>query len=156
MSNKGTNGSKAQIIPERLYLGLQKRTLDDMPLAFACDDNDTDIKRLVDEWAKRSSPYGDKQSYLPPTVIPNVPISGFKIRRMISHQFIQKGGKKKTNLSVRIEDPRGFLLEIPVTNLHHLSVSCNIEEGVILDKCIWAIEPSMNRSNIKLRKYDQN
>jgi hypothetical protein len=63
---------------------------------------------------------------------------GFKMSGDIRRNI--QGGQDKW----RIEDPRGFELEITSTNLSMLLADTTLEKGEILDKCVWARENGQN------------
>ena len=69
---------------------------------------------------------------LQPEIIDNVLLEGFRIP-----EEIKRYGWNGGNVVWRIEDPRGFELEIPSPNLAQILLHCTIENGVIQGSCIW-------------------
>ncbi|MNR88520.1 hypothetical protein D3C72_194580 [compost metagenome] len=130
--------NKAIKIPSDHYVGFQKRQNDDVPLAFMTIDG-TDkaaIKRkaTVDAWAKGNTWQShNKQATLAPKSLVNKPLSGFKMGRNISYG----SGWDSRHDKWRLEDPRGFQLEISSGNLQQIMQLCTLEKGEILEQCIW-------------------
>lgn len=128
-------------IPAKHYVGMVKREKEKLPLGFITPwgDDAAAAKRMatVDAWAKRG--YNTKS--LTPVVIDNVPLSGFKMTTEIRSSSY--GGVDKW----RIEDPRGFELEITSGNLAELLSVGMIDRGEIMDQCVWA---RYGQSNILL------
>lgn len=128
--------NKAIKIPEQHYVGFNKREDDEIPLGFMTPDG-TDAaaikrKKTVDDWAARSY-YGSKDVKLPAQEFVNKPLSGFKFGSSVRHG----GGWGQGNVKWRIEDPRGFELEISSPNLQQIMEISTIEKGEILEKCVW-------------------
>lgn len=122
-------------IPVEHYVGMRSQG-GGLPLAFITP-NGTDkssIGRIqtVDNWARGNSA-------LDSTVIENVPLCGFKLTC-----DIRRSGRFGAGDKWCIEDPRGFELEISSTNLAYLVQNCIIENGIILDPCIWARQSGNN------------
>lgn len=131
--------------PEKLYIGTQDLKpfdVKDSPLAFAIDGTKDDAafkkqKKTVDAWC------GDGGSWcptthkrLPPAVvqmphhIPNDPVKGLSFMKAVSRW-------STSNKFLRVQDPRGFELEISIENLMELFGSTNINRGIIADECVW-------------------
>jgi hypothetical protein len=125
-------------IPSKHYVGMVKRSNEKIPLGFITPwgDDSAAKKRMatVDGWAKQS---GNK-SKIPTMVIENVPMSGFKMTTDIRSSSY--GGSDKW----RIEDPRGFELEITSHNLAQLLSVGMIDRGEISDTCVWARDGQVN------------
>jgi hypothetical protein len=83
----------------------------------------------VDHWANGRY---NQNTKLSSTTINNAPIVGFKLT-----SSIRKGDYGAAD-KWRIEDPRGFELEITSSNLAELMSVTTIERGEILEKCVWA------------------
>ena len=126
-------------IPAKHYVGMVKRQTEKIPLGFITPwgEDAAAKKRIatVDSWAKQSY-YGNKA--LPAMVIDNVPMSGFKMTTDIRSSSY--GGVDKW----RIEDPRGFELEITSHNLAQLLSVGMIDRGEIADTCVWARSGQQN------------
>ena len=125
--------------PDKHYVGFQTRpSSDDLPLGFMTPDGDDAAakkrKATVDGWANGSGYYGQNKGSLPAQSYENKPMSGFKLGRNIRHG----GGWGQGNVKWRIEDPRGFELEITSPNLAQIIMDCTIESGEILEECKWA------------------
>jgi hypothetical protein len=120
-------------IPAKHYVGMVKRQTEKIPLGFITPwgDDAAAKKRIatVDSWAKQGH-YGNKA--LPAMTIDNVPMAGFKMTTDIRSSSY--GGVDKW----RIEDPRGFELEITSHNLAQLLSVGMIDRGEIIDTCVWA------------------
>lgn len=121
-------------IPTTHYVGFQKRS-ETLPLGFMTPDGTDKAamkrKSTVDSWAKG---YGQTKS-LPAKSMENKPMTGFKFGRNIS------GGGSGWNSrhdKWRVQDPRGFELEITSGNLEVIMRACTVEKGEVLEQCIWA------------------
>jgi len=126
-------------IPAKHYVGMVKRQTEKIPLGFITPwgEDAAAKKRMdtVDSWSKQSY-YGNKA--LPAMVIDNVPMAGFKMTTDIRSSSY--GGVDKW----RIEDPRGFELEITSHNLAQLLSVGMIDRGEIMDTCVWARNGQQN------------
>lgn len=65
-----------------------------------------------------------------PTIIDNVPLEGFTVARSVSRS-------STSNKVWRINDPRGFQLEMSTGNFEDLLMSTTIHNGEIMAPCIW-------------------
>ena len=124
-------------IPSEHYVGMRSQYRESLPLAFITP-NGSDkaaLKRIqtVDSWSGRG---GDGFASV---VVINEPMQGFKLTCNI-----RRSGRYGSGDKWHIEDPRGFVLEINSTNLAYLMESCVIENGVILDSCVWARQGGNN------------
>lgn len=124
--------------PTHHYVGFQVRSDSNVPLGFMTPDgNDEAAKKrkyTVDEWAKKPSYYNRGQTTLPAKSFENVPMSGFKMVKTVRHG----GGWGRGEAKWRVEDPRGFELEITSPNFAKIIDCTTIENGEILEKCMWA------------------
>ena len=127
--------------PEKHYVGFQARpTHDELPLGFmtpfGTDKAFDKRKSTVDSWASSGGYYGQNvaQNKLPAQTYDNKPLIGFKMGRSVRHGY----GWGQGNVKWRIEDPRGFELEITSPNFAQIISFCTIQEGEILEECIWA------------------
>lgn len=122
-------------IPAKHYVGMVARQNEKLPLAFLTPyGKDSSAKKrmaTVDDWVSNNRRWY-KQTPLPTMVIDNTPLSGFKITSDI--RTTSYGGLDKW----RIEDPRGFELEITSANLARLMSIGMIDRGEINDQCVWA------------------
>lgn len=122
-------------IPEKHYVGLLNHHNSGLPMGFMTPwgENAAGVKRMatVDNWAK--GPHS-----LTPMVIDNVPMSGFKLTSSI--RTTDYGGYDHW----RVEDPRGFVLEISGGNLAQLLSVGMIDRGEFIDECVWARHGASN------------
>jgi len=118
-------------IPEKHYVGMVRRNRDGLPLGFMTPwgKDAAAAKRMasVDSWSGKGT-----TGAMEPQVISNAPMSGFKLGASIRSSGY--GGYDKW----RIEDPRGFELEITSGNLAQLISVGMIDQGEIMDQCVWA------------------
>lgn len=123
-------------IPESHYVGMilsryGSANKDQLPLAFMTPHGDDAAfekrKSTVDGWVNQNSRRGDPQPP-DPVVLKNEPLIGFRILDCVQRM----GGHKW-----RIEDPRGFELEISSENLRYLISEGVIDRSEILEPCIW-------------------
>jgi hypothetical protein len=125
------SANKAIRFPKQCYVGKIIRTEDEVPLAFMTEDGTDKAamkrKETVDSWVKRN-----KNSHT--EVLDNIPLVGFRLGRSIKRSRNWGGG----NVKWRIEDPRGFELEITSPNMANILASAVIDNGEILNECIWA------------------
>jgi hypothetical protein len=132
-------------IPATHYVGFQARENDTVPLGFMTPDGEdaAAVKRkaTVDNWAKGYGYSSRKEHTMAPVTYDNKPMSGFKLRQNVRHGG---GGWGGGDVKWRIEDPRGFELEITSTNLNRIIEISTIEKGEILEKCIWCREGNAN------------
>jgi len=128
-------------VPEKHYLGMIKRQSDELPLGFMTPwgEDSSAKKRIatVDSWASQGNRY-NATSKVEAQVIDNVPLSGFKFTASIRNSGY--GGYDKW----RIEDPRGFELEITSGNLASLMSVGMIDRGEIIDQCVWGRQGANN------------
>lgn len=128
-------------IPEKHYLGMIKREGDELPLGFLTPwGTDAAAKKrmqTVDNWANHSY---RAQVAIPSQIVNNVPLAGFKLADTI-RRYAEWG---RGNVVWRIEDPRGFELEITNNNLMQIMISTAIVNGEICSPCIWAREGADN------------
>jgi hypothetical protein len=113
-----------------------------VPLGFATphEDNAQGRKRqtTVDSWAKHGFPHGVPA--LQAKLINNELAEGFKVTDDIKRTYYGGG-----NVVFRIEDPRGFELEIQAQNLMTIIRLVGINEGgVIPGKCCWGRDGANN------------
>ncbi len=128
-------------IPGKHYVGMVQRSNEKLPLAFITPNGEdaASTKRIdtVNDWVKNNGRYGGNKA-LPSMVIDNVPLSGFKLTADIRSSSY--GGLDKW----RIEDPRGFELEITSGNLARLLSVGMIDRGEINDQCVWGRDGANN------------
>lgn len=125
--------------PTHHYVGFQSRpTSDNTPLGFMTPDGTDSAakkrKESVDKWA---TPYHyhnqPKPETVPAVTYENKPMVGFKLSREIRRTASFGQG----NVKWRIEDPRGFELEISSPNFAQILMLCTMEKGEIQEQLIW-------------------
>lgn len=113
----------------KLYVGFQRSRYSNSEnpriLGFAVPYNDTKSskkrQKTVDRWREKD---------IEPKIIDNVPIRGFK--------FLEVVGRYSTsNKLFRLQDPRGFELEISSDNALNIALNTTIVKGEIVDECVW-------------------
>lgn len=63
----------------------------------------------------------------------NEPADGFRIVGSVSRW-------STSNKLIQVEDPRGFVVEIPTGNLTTLLKHTTVEKGAVMEKCVWGRE----------------
>lgn len=128
-------------IPAKHYVGMVQRGNEKLPLAFMTPNGEdaASVKRIdtVNDWVASNGRWGGNKA-LPSRVIDNMPLSGFKLTADIRSSSY--GGLDKW----RIEDPRGFELEITSGNLARLLSVGMIDRGEINDQCVWGRDGANN------------
>jgi hypothetical protein len=131
-------------IPEKVYVGFQgRRYQDEVPLGFmtpyTTDKAGEKRRATVDNWASGRGYGGDKT--FNSVTLENKPMIGFKIGRAIR----RSGGWNSSGASfIRIEDPRGFELEITIENLAMCMAGNIIEDGELVQECVWGRDGNKN------------
>jgi hypothetical protein len=131
-------------IPEKVYIGFQgRRSQDEVPLGFmtpyTTDKAGEKRRATVDNWAKGYG-YGAQKTFNS-VILENKPMIGFKIGRAIR----RSGGWNSSGASfIRIEDPRGFELEITIENLAMCMAGNIIEDGELVQECVWGRDGNKN------------
>jgi hypothetical protein len=122
-------------LPDKFYCGFKNHTNDDVPLGFmtpwGSDKAFEKRKNTVDNWSRSKS--------INPVTFDNIPVMGFKLGRAI-----KRSGWNGGNTVVRVEDPRGFEVEISVGNLLKIMVNNIVENGEIMAECIWGRDGNNN------------
>jgi hypothetical protein len=95
-------------------------------------------RRTIDAYASRGATVPNLAP-LAPTIINNVPMVGFRISRAL-----RRGGWRSNTAVIRIEDPRGFELEINAVNMIMITDENTIQNGEILCECVWGRDGSDN------------
>lgn len=130
-------GNKDIKFPSHHYVGFQSRpTQDNTPLGFMTPDGTDSAakkrKESVDKWAQGYG-YGKPTEAPPAVTYENKPMVGFKLSREVRRYASFGNG----NVKWRIEDPRGFELEISSANFAQILMLCTMEKGEIQDQLIW-------------------
>lgn len=122
-------------VPAKHYIGMIKRNNDQLPLGFITPwgEDSSAKKRMatVDNWASYNSGSGQNTNNIKPIIFDNSPMFGFKLTSGIRTSGY--GGETKW----RIEDPRGFELEITSGNLGMLMSLGVFDKGEYTDQCVW-------------------
>lgn len=145
-------------IPKQHYVGLRSQKhgsdneSDQLPLGFATpyDDHTTKAfekrKSTVDSWSKHGLSIWDPETktYIPTLpldakIVDNSPVEGFRIAQEVRRVYWGGG-----NVVWRIEDPRGYELEISSSNLARILDCSTIKDGVIEGKCVWGRDKAQN------------
>lgn len=122
-------------IPEQHYIGMivnrsAGESMDQLPLAFMTPYGEDKAfekrKDTVIQWVRDNSRGGAPR--IDPIIVKNEPQVGFHILGCVSRM----GGHKW-----RIEDPRGFELEISSDNMLTLIQEGVIDNSEVLEPCIW-------------------
>lgn len=126
------------------YLGKRSQGQEAVPLGFltpgGTDSAAKNRKKTVVEWTLGG--YGSVQVAIPPEddFKASEPISGFSLSRSIRRSSSWNGG----NVVWRIEDPRGFELEISSENLGQIMSCSTVVNGEFHGKMVWARESGKN------------
>lgn len=119
---------------DKMYVGI--RTQD--KVAFMVPDGDDAAaksrKANVDSWTSTGSKH----------LFDNVPTKGFKVVGSSSRY-------STSNKFVKIEDPRGFVLEVSIANIVHIAQNCDIIRGEIQGELVWVREKGNNGGNTLIR-----
>ena len=115
-------------IPDQHFVGFQVRGQGHVPLGFmtpeGTDKTAERRKSTVKSWSSKT---------IPTKTIDNEPLIGFKVGQSINHSSSWNRAFDKW----RVEDPRGFELEISSGNFENIIKISTIENGEILEKCVW-------------------
>ena len=131
-------------LPEKYYVGIRAQADEEgqLPLAFATpfgsDAAFTKRKSTVDNWTGTVDPNRKENPRF--ETYDNVLVEGFRISQSVRRSGWNGGG----NVLWRIEDPRGFELEISSGNFASIVDCSTLVNGVIEGKCIWGREGSAN------------
>jgi len=138
MSKIGSDNKDIKF-PSHHYVGFQSRpSADNTPLGFMTPDGTDSAakkrKASVDKWATPYQyPGRPKVDVVPSVSYENKPMVGFKLSREIRRTASFGQG----NVKWRIEDPRGFELEISSPNFAQILMLCTMECGEIQEQLIW-------------------
>lgn len=129
-------------IHDKLYVGFQRNAsaTGAMPVGWFTpyDDNKAGQKRrdAIDNW---STYHNNGQKPLNPILLDNKAMIGFRIS-----QRQRNAGWHSSTEYIRIEDPRGFEVDITLVNMIMLTDNNLIENGEILRECIWGRDGNFN------------
>lgn len=131
-------------LPEKYYVGIraQAESEGQLPLGFATpfgtDAAFAKRKNTVDSWTGKIDPKRKENPRF--ETLDNVLMEGFRISQSVRRYGWNGGG----NVLWRIEDPRGFELEISSNNFASIVDCTTLTNGVIEGKCIWGREGAVN------------
>jgi hypothetical protein len=121
---------------------ITNRNGDDLPLGFMTPDGDDaaakNRRASVDAWVAQN--HGHRSNHPKAVVMPNTAMAGFRLLDDVRRDSSWGSG----NVKWRVEDPRGFELEISSPNLMNILASTVVDQGEVLDRCIWAREGKEN------------
>ena len=134
--------------PDQYYVGAEQRKafdVNDPPLGFATPygTNAAFKKRreTVDNWVGNVYDHVSKRNLFnnpyEGTVIDNVPLAMFTFEKSVSRYTT-------SNKLFRINDPRGFQLEISAENLADILLNCSTDHGEIIGQFVWGRDGSTN------------
>jgi hypothetical protein len=136
---------KAIQIPLQHYIGLVHQ-INALPLGYMIPEGQDSIskkrKEKIDQYCLLNSTRECEKSQISSNtkIIDNKPMLGFKIGKNTK----RNSGYGKGEVLWRIEDPRGFELDITSFNLMQILGCVTVENGEILEKCIWGRLASYN------------
>jgi hypothetical protein len=135
-----------KIIPKELYIGLQVRKAS-REVVSADGSKNIALGFMTYKNSEGKIQHNDtlekwRDQDLLRIAANNDPIEGFIIAGFVTRY-------STSNKYFRIEDPRGYQLEISAENLCDILKCCTVENGVIKDKLVWGWN-----NNLFLYKYD--
>ena len=127
------------IIPKATYVAFQKTAT--LPTGYMAADGDDAAARKrrqqVETWARYKA---GTEGALEPKSFENKPMSGFKFG---GSTFYNRGWGKGEQ-AWEVEDPRGFRMMVSGQNMAQIMAVTTIENGEILEKCVWGKLASEN------------
>ncbi len=142
----------AKYIPEQHYI-TWRNFADKQPLAFmtvyGTDQAAKNRMATADTWVG-----GHRGAILPVKhVLTNEPLSGFQVSKEVRRW-------STSNVVWRIDDPRGFQLEISSNNMAYLLGFCTIKQGAFEDELIWVRDGKDNyllpTASEEFKTYERN
>lgn len=115
-------------IPDEWYAGFTQ-SRDGLPRVYMTP-HGTD--RLSKNRAQAIQRYSQGAEGIPDAVMDNKPLCGFKIVKPVNY------GYNTSKVVWLIEDPRGFVSEIPSGNMGQLLALTTVDHCEILESCVWA------------------
>lgn len=125
-------------IPDKVYVGFS-RSGENMPVGVMTpfSEDSAGLKRQATV-ERQTRGYQNNQGYNCVT-LENKPMPGFRISRAL-----RRGGWRSNTTVIRIEDPRGFELEINAVNMIMITDNNTIQNGEILCDCVWGRDAGEN------------
>lgn len=124
------------MIPDNI--AVFKRSNNDDSLAYMCDSKKNNMRKTGASWSGNDTPLE----------LANSPLHGFKIIASVSRY-------RTDNKLWRVQDPRGFVLEITTGNLEGIIADCDIVGGVIQGTCVWGRYGSVTLLPIRSALYKE-
>lgn len=125
---------------EKLYVGFHRTAGERMPVGRMVNyiDNKTNqrLRDKIDDWSNYGT--GSKVK-LNSIIIDNTPMTGFRISRSQIN-----AGWYQTPDYIRVEDPRGFEVDITIPNMIMLTNNNILDNGEIMHECIWGRDGAIN------------
>ena len=122
-------------IIDKWYVGLSTRGTNGFPLGFMVPDGTDSAskkrKDTVDNWR-------DKE--MPTVELDSTPVSGFKLASLVG-RYSRDSNQDKW----KVEDPRGFILEITSSNLEHIILNNGMKNQEFDGKYVWLRDGANNR-----------
>jgi len=138
------------IIPKELYVGFQIRkatgnikSLDggkNVALGFASYKNEKNEMQhpTLEKWRDKD---------IPRMCYDNTPTVGISVAGSISRW-------STSSKCIRVEDPRGFQLEITVENFIEIIRNCTLDKGVIQDEMVWGWDTFVRLIKVESNNYN--
>jgi hypothetical protein len=126
---------------DKSYVNFQRRPDDTVPLGFMTyyETNAPAAfnkrKSAIDYYAS----YTNSSNPMNGIIVDNTPMIGFRISRSL-----RRLGWHNQNTVIRIEDPRGFDIDITIANMIMLTDNNLLENGEILRECVWGRDGNVN------------
>ena len=130
------------VFPDPYYVGIilsrsssSDDGMDNLPLGFmtpeGADAAAQKRKGTVDQWCRDNMRRENGEPQF--KTLENEAMGGFRLL-----DNVKRVSRFNSSMKWRIEDPRGFELEISSDNLMHIIDTTVIDQGEILDACLWA------------------
>lgn len=131
-------------IPKQLWYVVAPSREENLAYMTYCEDNAAFLKRKATgvDWANRSNHVWNREKgcYEYPdgkvedgVIIDNNPSTGIYIGSSVSRW-------STSNKLFRVQDPRGFTVEVPTDNIATLLHLTTVTNGIIQEPCVWARE----------------
>ncbi len=138
------------IIPDELYIGLQIRQANgniksadggkNVALGFASYKNEKGEMQhpSLEQWRDKD---------IPRMCYDNTPTTGMSVAGSVRRW-------STSNKCIRVEDPRGFQLEISIENFIEIIRDCALDKGVIQDEMVWGWDTGVKLIKVGSKDYD--
>jgi len=137
-------------IPKELFVGLQIRKIvgniksvdggKNVALGFASYKNEKGVIQhsSLETWRDKD---------IPRMCYDNIPTSGMSVAGSVTRWA-------SSNKFIRVEDPRGFQLEIAIENFIEIIRDCTLDKGVIQDEMVWGFDTSIKLIKVNSNNYN--